>query len=157
MKPDGSVLPAAGLWKAYEVPTGPGVRTDGFGYAGYQTSNAFDSLLAKVIVHSNSRELEDLSKKSIRALTEFRIAGVKNNLSVLKNILAHPDFISGRIHTRWVEDNSDVLSEEWAHDTNFVNHFASINSADVLAGAKVDTLIRWPSLNTTGRLKLEPR
>ena len=139
LKPDGSVLPAAGLLRVYEVPTGPGVRTDGFGYAGYQTSNLFDSLLAKVIVHSNSPGLEDLSKKSIRALTEFRIAGVKNNLSFLKNILAHPDFISGRIYTRWVEDNSDALSKEWARDTNFVNHFESINSADVLAGARVDT------------------
>ena len=53
---DGSVLPAAGTLTVYEPPGGPGVRTDGFGYAGYQTSMAFDSLLAKVIVHSRSSD-----------------------------------------------------------------------------------------------------
>ncbi|MCE2425924.1 MAG: carbamoyl-phosphate synthase large subunit, partial [Pseudomonadales bacterium] len=49
---DGTVRPASGTLTAYEAPTGPGVRTDGFGYAGYRTSTAFDSLLAKVIAHS---------------------------------------------------------------------------------------------------------
>ena len=139
LQSNGSVLPAAGSLAVYEVPNGPGVRTDGFGYSGYQTSNAFDSLLAKVIVHSNSRGLEDVSKKTIRALTEFRITGVKNNLAFLKNILAHPDFVGGRVHTRWVEENSDALSGEWAPDTNLVNHFDTVNSAEGLAGAKVDT------------------
>ena len=49
--PDGSVRPGGGTLTVYEAPNGPGVRTDGFGYAGYRTSGAFDSLLAKVIVH----------------------------------------------------------------------------------------------------------
>ena len=40
----------------YEVPSGPGVRTDGFGYAGYRISTAFDSLLAKVIAFSPSAD-----------------------------------------------------------------------------------------------------
>ena len=52
---DGSVRPAGGTLTVYEAPNGPGVRTDGFGYAGYRTSRAFDSLLAKVIAHSPSR------------------------------------------------------------------------------------------------------
>ena len=49
---DGAVRPASGVLSAYDAPNGPGVRTDGFGYVGYKTSTAFDSLLAKVIVHS---------------------------------------------------------------------------------------------------------
>ena len=53
---DGTVRPASGTLTAYEPPTGPGVRTDGFGYAGYRTSTAFDSLLAKVIAHSSARD-----------------------------------------------------------------------------------------------------
>ena len=53
---DGSVRPASGTLKAYEAPSGPGVRTDGFGYVGYQTSTAFDSLLAKVIAHIDHAE-----------------------------------------------------------------------------------------------------
>ena len=50
--PDGSVRPRGGTLTVYEAPNGPGVRTDGFGYAGYRTSAAFDSLLAKVIVQA---------------------------------------------------------------------------------------------------------
>ena len=53
-RPDGSVRPGGGTLTVYEAPSGPGVRTDGFGYAGYRTSSAFDSLLAKVIAHSPS-------------------------------------------------------------------------------------------------------
>ena len=51
---DGSVLPSAGTLSAYDPPSGPGVRVDGFGYNGYQTSTAFDSLLAKVIVSTKA-------------------------------------------------------------------------------------------------------
>src|SRR5262249_12327547 len=47
VEPDGSVRPGGGVLTAYEAPSGPGVRTDGFGYAGYRVSGAFDSLLAK--------------------------------------------------------------------------------------------------------------
>ena len=52
VRPDGSILPAAGTLAAYEAPSGPGVRTDGFGYAGYETSLGYDSLLAKVVAHA---------------------------------------------------------------------------------------------------------
>ena len=49
---DGAIRPGGGTLSVYEAPSGPGVRTDGFGYAGYRTSSAFDSLLAKVICHT---------------------------------------------------------------------------------------------------------
>ena len=51
---NGMVKPSGGTLISYEAPSGPGVRTDGFGYAGYTTTPAFDSLLAKVITHSPS-------------------------------------------------------------------------------------------------------
>ena len=77
---DGSILPSSGTLTAYEAPNGPGVRTDGFGYMGYQTSTAFDSLLAKVIVHSKSPSFGEAARKAERALSEFKIAGVKLSL-----------------------------------------------------------------------------
>ena len=136
---NGNVLPAVGSLSAYEVPSGPGVRTDGFGYSGYQTSNAFDSLLAKVIVRSLSNNFEEASKKSIRALSEFRISGVKNNLSFLKKILASPDFVNGRCHTRWVEEHGETLSGEWNGDDRFVQSVENDKVSDGFAGARVDT------------------
>ena len=72
---DGTVMPGSGTLARYEPPNGPGVRTDGFGYVGYNTSTAFDSLLAKVIVHERSAQFKDAARKTIRALSEFRSGG----------------------------------------------------------------------------------
>src|SRR6185437_7711877 len=73
---DGSVRPSGGTLTVYEAPSGPGVRTDGFGYAGYRTSGAFDSLLAKVITHSPSPDFSATVGRAARALGEFRLEGV---------------------------------------------------------------------------------
>jgi acetyl/propionyl-CoA carboxylase alpha subunit len=43
--------------------------------------------------------------RAARALSEFRIDGVDTNIPFLQNILAHPDFISGKVHTRWVDEH----------------------------------------------------
>ncbi len=50
LKADGSTTPAAGTLTAYEPASGSGIRVDGYGYAGYAVSPAYDSLLAKLIV-----------------------------------------------------------------------------------------------------------
>jgi len=107
---DGSVRPGGGTLTVYEAPGGPGIRTDGFGYAGYRTSNSFDSLLAKVIGHSSSRNVADAISRTSRALSEFRLEGVNTNIAFLQNILAHEDFASGGIHTRWVEEHMVELA-----------------------------------------------
>ncbi len=87
IRPDGAVRPGGGTLTVYEAPNGPGVRTDGFGYAGYQTSSAFDSLLAKVIAHSPSPDFADAVSRLTRALSEFRLEGVATNIAFLRNIL----------------------------------------------------------------------
>ena len=105
--PDGSVRPGGGTVTVYEAPSGPGVRTDGFGYAGYRTSAAFDSLLAKVIVQAP--DFAGAVARSSRALSEFRLEGVPTNITFLRNILAHADFAAGNVHTRWVEESMAAL------------------------------------------------
>ena len=60
---DGSIRPAGGTLSAYEVPGGTGVRTDGFGYSGYETNPSFDSLLAKLIVYTPQRILPGCSQE----------------------------------------------------------------------------------------------
>jgi acetyl/propionyl-CoA carboxylase alpha subunit len=109
---DGIVRPSSGTLRSYEAPSGPGVRTDGFGYAGYTTSSSFDSLLAKVIIHSSSSNFEVAVQRSLRALSEFRIEGVNTNISFLVNVLNHPDFVDGSVHTRWVDENVSTLAKE---------------------------------------------
>ncbi|MGE0598389.1 MAG: carboxyl transferase domain-containing protein [Dehalococcoidia bacterium] len=110
MTPEGASRPSGGLIAAFEPPTGPGMRTDTFGYAGYTTSNRYDSLLAKVIAHSPSREFSDAVVRSYRALAEFRIDGVGTNIPFLQNVLKHPDFAASAIYTRFVDDHIAELA-----------------------------------------------
>jgi|TARA_B110001469_G_scaffold23426_1_gene24154 acetyl/propionyl-CoA carboxylase alpha subunit/acetyl-CoA carboxylase carboxyltransferase component len=136
---DGTVMPGAGQITIYEAPNGPGVRTDGFGYVGYTTSTAFDSLLAKVIVHEKSSYFKDVASKMIRAISEFHLEGVRNNISFIKNIISHPDFIHGNIHTRWVEENIAELTAPWDGPDLFVAATETDQQKDGFAGARVDT------------------
>ena len=108
---DGSVRPNGGTLTAYESPSGPGVRTDGFGYTGYRTSSAFDSLLAKVICFASGKDPGPAIARSLRALSEFRLDGVVTNIPFLRQILSHPDFMAGKVHTRWVEEHLATLTQ----------------------------------------------
>ena len=68
MTADGSAKPGGGTLTVFEPPSGPGVRVDTYGYAGYRTNPNFDSLLAKVIVHSPSADFADaLATRRARA------------------------------------------------------------------------------------------
>ncbi len=120
LRPDGQFRPGGGTLAVYEAPNGPGVRTDGFGYAGYKTSANFDSLLAKVIVHSTSRDFAHAIAKTQRALSEFRLEGVGTNIPFLNAILAHPDFASGAVHTRWVDEKIKELAQPADRRQRFV-------------------------------------
>jgi acetyl/propionyl-CoA carboxylase alpha subunit/acetyl-CoA carboxylase carboxyltransferase component len=120
IEPDGTVRPGGGTLSAYEAPNGPGVRTDGFGYVGYRTSGAFDSLLAKVIAHSPSPDFADAVARSTRALSEFRLEGVGSNIAFLRNVLAHPDFVAGKVHTRWLDENLATLATVGEQRQRFV-------------------------------------
>ncbi len=143
MMPDGSARPAGGTFSAFEAPSGPGVRTDTFGYAGYKTSARYDSLLAKVITHSQSTRFEDAVAKSYRALREFRIEGVATNIPFLLNLLQRPEMIGGQIYTTFIDDHASTLVGRDQDDHQrlyFIQSAAPAPSptAARLAGAKVD-------------------
>ena len=105
MASDGTARPAGGTLTAFELPSGPGIRVDTFGYAGYRTSPRFDSLLAKLIVSSRSAALADVAAKAYRALCELKIAGVPTNAPFLQSLLRHPELLAGRLHTGFVEEH----------------------------------------------------
>ena len=138
---DGAVRPSSGTLDAYETPNGPGVRTDGFGYAGYRPSTAFDSLLAKVIVHSPARDFSVAIARADRALSEFRLEGVGANIAFLRNVLNHQDFLAGRVHTRWVDEHLAELAVPLAEAKQRFVAAQKAASADAggFAGARVDS------------------
>ena len=140
LEPDGSVKPGGGTLSAYDPPSGPGVRVDGFGYSGYTTSGLYDSLLAKVICHSPSRKFDDAIARTKRALSEFRLEGVATNIPFLQNVLGSPDFAGGEVHTRWVDEEIASLAAAPADQRQrFVaGQAASPATSDGYAGARVD-------------------
>ncbi|WP_293375646.1 carboxyl transferase domain-containing protein [Phenylobacterium sp. SCN 70-31] len=100
---DGSVSRAGAAIRRYEPPGGPGVRVDDAGFVGYRPSPAFDSLIAKVVVHSPADDIAVTLAKAARAATEFRLEGVENNLPLLRAILEAPEVGAGSADTGFVE------------------------------------------------------
>jgi acetyl/propionyl-CoA carboxylase alpha subunit/acetyl-CoA carboxylase carboxyltransferase component len=114
MNADGTAQPTGGTLSLYEAASGPGIRIDGFGYAGYRTSSKFDSLLAKVIVYAADGDLAAAARKAERALAEFRIAGVSTNIPFLRALLRTPAFAAAAIHTRFIEEHAVSLCAQAA-------------------------------------------
>lgn len=110
MDAKGATKPTGGTLAIFEPPSGPGVRVDTFGYAGYTTSAAYDSLLAKVIVHGRGDWAEAVAKAA-RTLREFRIGGVATNVPLLQAILAHADFKANRVSTSFIDRHVAELVE----------------------------------------------
>ncbi|HET7789187.1 MAG TPA: acetyl-CoA carboxylase biotin carboxylase subunit [Gemmatimonadales bacterium] len=106
--PSRNFQPSPGLITAYHPPGGPGVRVDTHIYAGYTVPPYYDSLLAKVIVHGNSRE-EALARMR-QALDSFIIEGVTTTIPFLSRVLRHPDFVAGRVDTKFLEREPQLLT-----------------------------------------------
>ena len=132
---DGSVKPTGGQLLAFDLPGGPGVRTDTFGYAGYTTNPRFDSLLAKIVVHRPG-SFADVVGAAARALAELRIDGCVTNRSLLQALLADERFARAELTTTFLDDNIAALLDASA-DPPPSHHFA-IAPAPARAGARVD-------------------
>ena len=108
--PSRNFQPSPGLITAYHPPGGPGVRVDTHIYAGYTVPPYYDSLLAKVIVHGNSRT-EALARMR-QALDSFIIEGVTTTIPFLARVMRHPDFVAGKIDTKFLEREPQLLKEQ---------------------------------------------
>ncbi|WP_186644371.1 acetyl-CoA carboxylase biotin carboxylase subunit [Fluviispira vulneris] len=96
-----SFAPWPGKITAYSSPGGLGVRVDGFVYHGYTVVPYYDSMLTKLIVTADTRELA--IKKMECALKEFVVDGIRTNIPFHLEVLQHPDFIQGKHSTRFLE------------------------------------------------------
>lgn len=109
MSDDGTAHPTGGTLSKFELPNGPGIRVDTFGYSGYTANPRYDSLLAKLVVHGRSLSFEQTLDLAYRALCQCRIEGIETNASFLKNLLKHPMVIENRVYTRFIDDYAKAL------------------------------------------------
>lgn len=106
--PGNDFKPDYGTLITYRNATGFGVRLDeGSTYPGMKISPFFDSMLVKVSTWGAN--LPDATRKMNRALREFRIRGVKNNIQFLENIINHPTFIEGKATVNFIQNHPELF------------------------------------------------
>ena len=99
--------PSPGKVWDWTMPSGPGVRVDTHAHPGYEMPEAFDSLLGKLIIHGSDRD--HAIRRTLSALDEIEISGVRTLLSLHRRILAEPDFLAGDVTIHYLEEHPDLL------------------------------------------------
>jgi len=93
--------PSPGVIRSFHLPGGPGIRVDTACYAEAVVPPYYDSMIAKVIAHGNTRGEAILRMR--RALESFVVEGIKTNVKLQQRILTDEDFVRGRISTKFME------------------------------------------------------
>ena len=107
--PGAGFLPQAGPLRIYREPSGPGIRVDSGVSEGTDVPVQYDPMLAKVIANGESREAA--IARATAALRAFPILGVRTNVAFLINVLRHPAFAAGDLHTGFVDEHLTALLE----------------------------------------------
>lgn len=120
--------PDNGKITVYRPPGGMGVRLDdGPGFAGAIITPHYDSLLTKLIVTASTREQS--ASKMLRALTEFRVRGVKTNIPFLQNVMSNEEFLGGAVDTSFIAENPQLLApkkEKQNRGTKLLQHLGNV-------------------------------
>jgi len=107
--PANNFLPSIGTIQSYREPNGPGVRVDSGLSKGDAVSIYYDPLISKLICWGRTRN--EAIQRTIRALDEYSISGVQTVIPFHKQVMLHPDFISGAITTHFIEEKKKQLSQ----------------------------------------------
>jgi acetyl-CoA carboxylase biotin carboxylase subunit len=99
--PNHNFRPCPGRITSLNLPGGLGVRVDTHVYAGYEIPPYYDSLIAKLIVHAETRA--QAVRRLQRALDEFIIEGIANSIPYHIQVVNDPAFVSGNFNTSFVE------------------------------------------------------
>ena len=100
--PANNFKPSPGTIVRYETPGGHGVRVDSHVYTGYTVPPFYDSLVAKLIVHQDTREAAIACMR--RALEEYTIEGIATTIPLAAEIMKHFHFASGKVDTGFIEE-----------------------------------------------------
>ncbi|PYV46048.1 MAG: acetyl-CoA carboxylase biotin carboxylase subunit, partial [Acidobacteria bacterium] len=96
-----TLVPSPGKITSFNVPGGLGVRVETAAHSECTISPYYDSLIAKVVTHANSRS--EAIKKMERALETFVIEGIKTTIPLHQRIIRDPDFVAGTFSTKFME------------------------------------------------------
>ena len=125
--PENNFTPDYGRILAYRSPGGLGIRLDsGMAYVGAVITPFYDSMLVKAI--ASGRTYEMAMDRMHRALSEFRIRGVKTNIPFVENVIAHPEFRNGQATTSLIDTTPELFSFKPRRDraTRLLNYLGDV-------------------------------
>jgi propionyl-CoA carboxylase alpha chain/3-methylcrotonyl-CoA carboxylase alpha subunit/acetyl-CoA/propionyl-CoA carboxylase biotin carboxyl carrier protein len=111
-EPEKDFRPAIGRIALFRTPAGAGIRFDGGIVEGQAVTPAFDSMLAKLIAHGDTRE--EAARRMEKALEHLVLLGVPNNIDYLTRIMGNTAFLSGKLHTGFLAQEADKLASPQA-------------------------------------------
>ncbi len=145
--PYANFMPSTGQITTMLLPTGPGVRVDSGVYTGSEITPYYDSMIAKLITWGETRSEAMLRMR--RALSEYRIMGLKHNIPFHINLLNSISFIAGKFDTNFVEQRFNMHTyeqdptpeelETLAIAATLYAHRKRLLASQVVAPAKRDT------------------
>lgn len=94
--------PSPGKITDFHAPGGPGVRFDSAVYTGYSIPPYYDSMIGKLIVFGDTREL--CLARLRRCLSEFALVGIETTIPLFQDLIDQPDFQRGDYHIHWLEN-----------------------------------------------------
>ncbi len=125
--PENKFMPDYGKILAYRSPGGFGIRLDGgMGYGGSIITPFYDSLLVKVIASAHT--YDTAINRMHRALSEFRIRGVKTNIPFLENVIHHEKFKTGQTTTSMLDTSPELFQFQTRRDraTRLLNFLGNV-------------------------------
>lgn len=146
--PTNNFLPDIGTLQTYRVPQGHGVRVDG-GFEERMTIPVqYDPLLAKLVVHAETRDLA--MDKMKRAIDDFEISGVATTLGFGHFVMGHEAFRSGNFNTRFIENyfKPEYLN---AKEDPFEKLLAAAFAVEVINASKAEVSNEATQSTTTSK------
>ncbi|MCF6410425.1 pyruvate carboxylase [Pseudalkalibacillus salsuginis] len=125
--PANNFMPDTGKIMAYRTGGGFGVRLDaGNGFQGAEITPHYDSLLVKLSTWALS--FEQAASKMVRNLREFRIRGIKTNISFLENVIKHEKFVSAEYNTSFIDSTPElfVFPKKKDRGTKMLSYIANV-------------------------------
>jgi len=125
--PENKFMPDYGKILAYRSPGGFGIRLDGgMGFGGAIITPFYDSLLVKAIASAQTYEIA--MHRMSRALSEFRIRGVKTNIPFLENVILHDKFRTGQATTTLIDTSPELFKFKARRDraTKLLNFLGNV-------------------------------
>jgi acetyl-CoA carboxylase biotin carboxylase subunit len=126
--PDKQFMPSPGKIRYMTEPSGPGIRTDGYAYEGFEIPLYYDPMISKLVVWAKTRK--DAIDRMKRALHEYKIGGVKTSINFLEKVMNNKAFAEGKYDTHFIDENIDSLVAS-THDQNKLDEDLAIITAFV--------------------------